>query len=569
MNETINAMEVQTTKMEEEDVYLHKPPAIRIGPEQSQMVQIHRKQVENAFGGWNFQVDDMQRAHRFLIMGCEGGTYTASEQELKRENAKSIDRLIFDGKGKELVQLIRKISVEARAPKQGSTLFALAMCARSNDKETKKAAYECLNEVCRIPTHLFMFVKYAESESNGTGWGRAHKRAINNWYETIAEERPVELAKLITKYKKREDWSHRDLFRLSHIKPKNGCLKIFTRFVIRGLEEAKKLQEDLGNDISMQQVIAFLEATEKARKYTDEKTMIQLIEKHDLVREHVPTALLKSKLVWEALLKKMKMTAMIRNLGKMTSMGLLDSGSQCEKIIVERLSDVEALKKDRVHPFNVFVALNQYKKGKGDKGKLTWTPNENVTTGLDSAYYLSFKAVKPTGKRYMLAIDVSGSMNVPCMGTQSLTCRDAASAMMMVTLRTEENCKVVAFSHELRPFGVTKEDRLDKIIEKSSKFPFGGTDCALPMLYAMKKEKKIDVFIVYTDNETWYGKVHPFKAIQDYRLQSEIYNAKLIVVGMSSNGFTIADPDDPDMLDIVGFDSRAIEVMNKFILKEA
>ena len=32
----------------------------------------------------------------------------------------------------------------------------------------------------------------------------------------------------------------------------------------------------------------------------------------------------------------------------------------------------------------------------------------------------------------------------------------------------------------------------------------GGTDCAKPMFDAMdKKIKDVDVFIVYTDNETW------------------------------------------------------------------
>ncbi|KAK3590251.1 hypothetical protein CHS0354_041329 [Potamilus streckersoni] len=550
-----------------DDVYQYKPSAIRRGPEQLQKVQIHRKQVKNAFGGWNFQVNDIQRARRFLIMGCEGGTYTASEQLLKRENAKCFDRLISEGKGKELVKLIREISVEGRAARQGSVIFGLAVCARSNDQETKKAAYECLNEVCRVPTHLFMFVKYAEGESNGTGWGRAHRRAINKWYEELAEDEPNVLVLLITKYKKRENWSHRDLFRLSHIKPKNDCLKIIIKFVIKGLEAAKKLQEELGNHVNLQHVIEFLEATEKARKCADEKVLIQLIDEHSLVREHIPTSLLNSKEIWKVLLKKMPMTAMIRNLGKITSLGLLDNGSEYENAIAERLNQEETLKKARVHPFTVLVALVQYKMGKGDKGHLKWNPNEKVMTGLDSAYYLAFNAVEPTGKRYMLAIDISGSMSVPCIGTQSLTCRDAASAMMMVTFRTEEHCEVVAFSHELCPIPITKKDKLDEVIKKSSKIPFGGTDCALPMLYAMERQKKIDVFIVYTDNETWYGRVHPFKAIQDYRLRSEIYNAKLIVVGMSSNGFTIADPDDPNMLDIVGFDSRAIEIMKEFILE--
>ena len=34
----------------------------------------------------------------------------------------------------------------------------------------------------------------------------------------------------------------------------------------------------------------------------------------------------------------------------------------------------------------------------------------------------------------------------------------------------------------------------------------GGTDCAQPMLYAKRKQLDVDVFIVYTDNETWAGK---------------------------------------------------------------
>lgn len=35
---------------------------------------------------------------------------------------------------------------------------------------------------------------------------------------------------------------------------------------------------------------------------------------------------------------------------------------------------------------------------------------------------------------------------------------------------------------------------------------------------------------------------------------------------MASNSFTIADPNDPGMLDIVGFDSAAPEVISNFAL---
>lgn len=93
----------------------------------------------------------------------------------------------------------------------------------------------------------------------------------------------------------------------------------------------------------------------------------------------------------------------------------------------------------------------------------------------------------------------------------------------------------------------------------------GGTDCAQPMLYAKEKNKKVDVFIVYTDCETWAGQVHPDEALRQYRKHSGI-DAKLIVVAMTSNGFTLADPNDAGMLDIAGFDSNAPEVMRQFVL---
>jgi 60 kDa SS-A/Ro ribonucleoprotein len=37
-----------------------------------------------------------------------------------------------------------------------------------------------------------------------------------------------------------------------------------------------------------------------------------------------------------------------------------------------------------------------------------------------------------------------------------------------------------------------------------------------------------------------------------------------VVVGMVSNGFTIADPTDPGMLDVVGFDASAPNTISDF-----
>ena len=43
--------------------------------------------------------------------------------------------------------------------------------------------------------------------------------------------------------------------------------------------------------------------------------------------------------------------------------------------------------------------------------------------------------------------------------------------------------------------------------------------------------------------------------------------AKLVVIGMVSNGFTIADPNDAGMLDVVGFDTATPSVIADFATK--
>jgi 60 kDa SS-A/Ro ribonucleoprotein len=83
------------------------------------------------------------------------------------------------------------------------------------------------------------------------------------------------------------------------------------------------------------------------------------------------------------------------------------------------------------------------------------------------------------------------------------------------------------------------------------------------MLYALEREREIDTFVIYTDSETWAGDIHPAQALRQYREQSGI-PARLVVVGMVSNGFSIADPQDPGMLDVVGFDTSAPAVISGF-----
>ena len=285
---------------------------------------------------------------------------------------------------------------------------------------------------------------------------------------------------------------------------------------------------------------------------------------HDLPREAVPTRFLGERAVWEALLRKMPMTALVRSLGKLSAVGLLTVGSTTAAQVADRLRSSGQLARARIHPLALLVAQHVYGKGRGVKGSLAWRPVPAVVSALEHAFYASFGTLTPSGKRHLLALDVSGSMSFSNVaGMPGITPRIGSAAMAMATLRTEPLALSLGFSHKLQPLELRASERLEAVLKKVDRLPMGGTDCALPMLWAAKHRVPIDTFVVYTDNETWFGQVHPAKALERYR-QAMGIDAKLVVVGMVANKFSIADPRDGGMLDVVGFDTAAPRVLRDF-----
>jgi 60 kDa SS-A/Ro ribonucleoprotein len=220
-----------------------------------------------------------------------------------------------------------------------------------------------------------------------------------------------------------------------------------------------------------------------------------------------------------------------------------------------------------------------YAQGHGEKGNLTWKPVSRIVDALDAAFYATFSNVEPCGKPVLLALDVSGSMDGSRIAGSCLTAREASAAMALVTAATEPECEIIAFSapsgggyggmHGGGEPGITRVTlsprmRLDDVIRRIQAIPMGGTDCALPMVWAGRNRLKVSGFVTYTDSETWAGNIHPAQALRQYRSEF-VGDAKAVVVGMTSNGFTLADPNDRGMLDVVGFDTTAPAVIADFV----
>jgi hypothetical protein len=332
--------------------------------------------------------------------------------------------------------------------------------------------------------------------------------------------------------------------------------------------ESKKSSED--PLIATARFLKALLELAKTGEKKDSDTAIALMEKNKKIqREHLPTELLNTMQIWNALLSGMGMTALIRNLGKLSQIGVTSTRAND---IIKTLTDPKSVKDSKVHPLQVLVGMKTYSQGKGDLGSMVWTLNSYITTALSTTFRQAFGNITSTGKRYMLGLDVSGSMSMSmCAGAKNITPREGSVAMAMMTLHAEgaQNVHIYGFSNVFYNFnGKIRPDMTIQDAIKATDVPFGATDCALPMTEALKMYHQsrivFDVFCVYTDSETYTPTIHPQVALEQYRKATGV-DAKLIVVGMVANQMTIADPKDRNTLNLAGFDTSTPELISMFV----
>lgn len=550
-----------------------------------------RAMVANNAGGFGFQMDPWTKLDQFLVLGTEGGTYYVEERKLTRDALSGvIERIAEDGP--RVVARVVEISKAGRAVRNTPALWVLAACQVLGDEATKRAANQAHGEVVRTGTHLFQWASCMKEL--GTGWGRGVKRAINKWYLSRSED---SLTYQLTKYRQREGWTHLDILRLGHVgsaaltppddpllftcptcnqlagqkcqteSGKDPRTPHATRGAFRPIRRALGWAAgkiDVPGDLDAEDRLAAFVAFQKQADQMTPTDAAAAIRRHRFTHEMVPTAFLKSPLVWGALLDEMPMGAMLRNLGRLSSVGVLKPLSEAEGVVCEKLHDRELIRRSRMHPAAVLQAIKIYGQGKGLRGSLTWHPVTRVMEALEDAFDLSFENVEPCGQRMLLAIDASGSMSwdaYRCAGLDALRPVEGAAAMALAVARKEPRHHILGFDHRILDLGITARTSLDDVARKLS---VGGmTNGALPMEYALHQKIEVDAFVIMTDSETWSGPQHPCQALDKYR-QGMGINAKLVVVGMCANGHTFGDPEDGSTLDVVGFDANAPRVIVDF-----
>lgn len=513
-------------------------------------------QVENSAGGFSFAVSKMTKLERFLILGTDGGTYYSSEKDLTKQNIDVLKELTNENP-KSVVDMAVAVSVNGRAFKNNTALFALAYVLTFGNDEAKSYARTSVNKVARTSTHLFLFNKYLKLLAPGTGLGTSRNRAIAAWYEDKTAE---ELAYQAVKYRQREGWSHRDAMRQSRPKGIDHDLASWI------LEKRDFLPQDLP---------PIIYGFHKAQEATNVKEIVDVLTRYkNLPWEAVPTQFHKEPEVWRTLFYNGQLNgqALVRNITRLAKINAFDNLTFTVDY-ANKLKDEYMIRRARLHPINFLNALIVHSEGQFDRRdssyygfstrNKTWTTVPQIIDALNAGYKSSFVNVEPSDKRILIGVDVSGSMSSASAAGMDLSAAQVAGAMASIIAKTEPYYRVMGFANQFTDLGITADMPLNEVFRRVQMNNFGTTDCSLPMTWALKNRLEFDTFVVITDNETYAGNKHPHVALKDYRKLMGI-EARLIVVSAVANEFSIADPTDSGMLDIVGADTNLPKLISDF-----
>jgi len=571
--------------------YVHTSGVARRKVLTPQTQRVNERQVQNNAGGYVYKVDGMEQLRRFLILGTSGGTFYVSEKKLTKDNAKNIADLFKNStSGIAAVDEIVRVSDEGLAVKNDPAIFALALAASCENDEVRKYALANLSKVCRISTFLFTFVSFCDSLR---GWGRGLRNAIADWYLNMPLDN---LAYQVCKYPQRRvegelPWSHRDLLRKTHLTPNSAKMNTLFKYIVEGRDlktkevldskTKKRVNKTTGftdaafNKLKNDDVLKYVWAHEEAKKATSAPEIVTLINDYRISRESIPNNLFTDK-VWMTMLENgMPMTAMIRNIRNMTKSGVLAPLSHGTELVVNALSNEAILQKARIHPVSMLAAINAYAPNKFavrdywgygyTDNSIDYTPVPQILDAMEAAFYKSFKNVESTGKNIVLGVDISGSMLSPMpLGIKNMSCTMGAAAMAMVIARTEKNSYIMGFADYFKDLGISANDSLETVMSKCQGH-FGGTDTGIPVKWALQTKTKVDCFVTLSDMEAWCD-THTDQLMKKYRSQMNLPEAKSVAIGMTSNSYTINDPEDKKgSLNCVGFSTDTPQVVSSFI----
>lgn len=506
--------------------------------------------VKMASGGYAFAQDEWARLKALAILGNSNGSYYAGAEQIQDVDGKFLINMV-NKYPQGVLDLAHIVSVENLTLKNTVPLMMLATVIRLAPPDVKDVAWKLMPQMARTGSDFLTFVTYLMEL--GVKFGRKTRRGVANWY---LSKDPKDVLYQMLKYKERSGMSHERVFRLAHVTAQANKSQEHHNFFYAKVTDWLKtgnIPVPLEDEERWSQV----RAASLAHGAKNSKQVAKLVKNFRLGHEMVPTQYAGDKLVWTALLSQMPMTAMIRNLGRMTSYGVFESDANVDHV-QKRLLDKEALVKARVHPLSLVMALKTYASGKGNRGSLTWRAHNQLIDYIDEAFYLTMDLQAPSKKTIAFFGDTSGSMDHVL--SSGLHYQEASAALAMTAVHKYNRAHIFGVDDDVLPLSISKRQRLDDAVKQFYRSS-GGTQLDTAFSFLINHNIKVDGIIIATDNESWAGHNHCQVVWEQYR--SHINPAaKCLFIQYQAQGYVLSDPDDSSVRTTAGFGPEIFTIID-------
>ncbi|KAK0065670.1 60 kDa SS-A/Ro ribonucleoprotein [Biomphalaria pfeifferi] len=517
---------------------------------------------------------DLDLVSRFVYFRSEDGHFTVDPPMTFTDKTPSLGTFLSKERGSEVIKRLKLIFQTRRYITKDPLLFAIAHIIRNmpvteshDEDKIRNEAYSLAQDVCESALDLFTFVHFNKETSppKKAGFGHGMRTFIANWYFS---KPPLKLAHEVTRFKSGRGWTHRDLIRQCHMKTDKKSKA--SSVVLNYLTQKKyQLTDDLDcEDSEVGEVVQFLKDIKSlsSPQPVDGDFARSLIEKHKLVDQQIPTFLRNLPQTFEGRLGNMTMEEIFNSIPKMATLGMLEQCSIHTPLIIETIKNLDLVKRSKIHPVVIFLVMRRYESDRSKK----YVKNYHLIRALQAAFTASLESLPSIGTKTLVAVHVEGkAAKQHVLGANYLSPILPCALMTNFLLQSEDNLQLVYFNQMVSEINLSRTVPMARIVEAFVSFtrdPANTSyDLVEPIKWATQHKKPFDNILILCDKKMVSSQADLHNAIDTYRREVLLPNAKFLVVGLTDLT-SVTNKMDLNMCEVSGFNKKIPSLIYNFFL---
>lgn len=492
--------------------------------------------VFNSAGGRAYSVSPKETLAQYVVTGCLGATFYASDEE-------QLDTVLKLAEGLD-PEFVARAAIYGRRSAfmkdSPALLLAHLMTRGDRGRDAFKAAF---SRVIDNPKMMRTFVQIVRSGKTGRkSFGTAPKKEIERWFADRTDEQLIRATG--------DKPSIADVVKMVHPTPANEERAVTYAWLV-----GKKYDLEKANPLLRE----FEEWKKDPSRPIPDMPFLML------------TAASLTEKQWVEIARSASWTTTRMNLNTFQRHGVFKDPANV-KMVAEKLRSEADILRSKVFPYQLLIS---YKHTEG-------VPME-IQNALQDAMEIATRNVPSfEGKKIALFPDVSGSMSSPVTGsrkgaTSKATCREVAALITATLLRKNPDAIVYPFYEQVVRLRFNPRDSVMTIAQQIANCPTGGTNCSAPLRALNHEKEKVDLVVFASDNESWMdsnvvlnsftsGRTSsPTEAMIEWEaLRVRSPKAKMVCIDLAPNG-TRQAPTREDILNVGGFSDEVFTLMSEFV----